>query len=339
MLTLAYPWLAVLLPLPWLVAKLWRPHAETRSALRVPFLDRLAALTGTQPRAGAVVARRSLLRMGVLIFCWLLALLALMRPQWIEPPLHQNKPTRDLLLLVDLSGSMSTKDFTSADGQPIDRLTAVKQVLGDFLAKREGDRIGIVVFGDAAFTLVPFTTDLTLCRQLLQEMQVGMAGPRTVFGDAIGLGITQFKDSTVKQKTIVALTDGNDTASKVPPVEAARIARDQGIVIHTVAIGDPQAVGEDKLDEQALRDVAQDTGGGFYRAMDRGQLADIYKRLDAIETRKIDTVTYRPKTDLYWLPLLGLLALSLGFQSLSLLFGRTRTMRRETAALPRGAAQ
>jgi Ca-activated chloride channel family protein len=169
-------------------------------------------------------------------------------------------------------------------------------------------------------------------------MQVGMAGPRTAFGDAIGLGITQFKDSIVKQKTIIALTDGNDTASKVPPAEASRIAKDQGIVIHTVAVGDPQAVGEDKLDEQALRDVAGNTGGRFYRAMDRNQLADIYRQLDEIETRKVDVVTFRPKTDLYWLPLLGLLAVSLGFQAVVLLFGPVCSRSRGAASRADGVA-
>ena len=142
-------------------------------------------------------------------------------------------------------------------------------MLDDFLARRKGDRVGIVVFGSAPFVLVPFTTDLTLCRRMMAEMQAGMAGPRTAFGDAIGLGITLFANSAMKHKTMIALTDGNDTASQVPPAEAARIAHDRGITIDTVAIGDPAAVGEDKLDEAALRDVAQATGGGFYRAMDR----------------------------------------------------------------------
>ena len=132
---------------------------------------------------------------------------------------------------------------------------------------------------------------------MMAEMQAGMAGPRTALGDAIGLGITLFATSAMQHKTMIALTDGNDTASQVPPAEAARIAHDRGITIDTVAIGDPGAVGEDKLDEAALRDVAQATGGGFDRPMDRAGLADIYRRLDAIESRQIDIVTARPRTD------------------------------------------
>lgn len=327
MLTFAYPWLILVLPLPVLVVWLCPPYSESRPAVRVPFFARLVALTGGTPGAGAAVAERGWLRMVLLITGWLLAVGALMRPQWVEPPLHRDKPTRDLLLLVDLSGSMAAKDFADASGRTVDRLTAVKDVLDDFLARRQGDRVGVVVFGDAPFTLVPFTTDLKLCRQLVQQMEVGMAGPRTTFGDAIGLGITLFSRSTVKYKTMIALTDGNDTGSKVAPAEAARIAKDDGIVIHAVAIGDPTAIGEDKLDEPALRDVAGATGGGFYRALDRTGLADIYRRLDAIEPRKVETVSFRPKIDLFWLPLAAIVLLSFGFQILRLGFlriGRTR---------------
>ena len=304
MLTFAYPWLTLLLPAPLLVYWLLPAHTESRRGVRVPFFALLVSLTGRSPRAGVIVGRRGVWRSVSLALCWLLALAALMRPQWIEPPVHHDRPARDLLLLVDLSGSMDTQDFTDASGEKVNRLTAVKQVLDDFLSRRKGDRVGVVVFGNAPFVLVPFTTDLDLCRKLVREMQVGMAGPRTVFGDAIGLGVTLFARSTVPARTMIALTDGNDTASSVPPADAARVARDHKIVIDTVAIGDPTAAGEDKLDEAALKDVANVTGGGFYRALDRAELADIYRRLDAIETRKIDTVSFSPKRELYWLPLL-----------------------------------
>ena len=213
---------------------------------------------------------------------------------------------------------MDTKDFVDQSGQTVDRLTAVKQVLDDFLSRRKGDRVGVVVFGDAPFALVPFTTDLELSRAMLRDTAVGMAGPRTAFGDAIGLGIGLFARSTVKARTIIALTDGNDTVSKVPPAEAARVAKDKGIVIHTVAVGDPTAAGEDKLDEAALKEVASTTGGGFFRALDRAQLAQIYQRLDEIETRRIDTVSFRPRRDIYWIPLAAGLVLTLLAQGLQL---------------------
>jgi Ca-activated chloride channel homolog len=213
MLSLAYPWLALGLPLPLLVHWLLPAHAESRPGIQVPFFSRLVALTGQQPRAGIAIGRRGIWRTMVVCASWGLAMAALTRPQWIEPPIHRDTPARDLLLLVDLSGSMDTVDFTSASGAKIDRLSAVKQVLDDFLTRRKGDRVGVVVFGSSAFTLVPFTSDLELCRMLLRETQVGMAGPRTVFGDAIGLGVNMFATSTVPAKTIIALTDGNRRAA------------------------------------------------------------------------------------------------------------------------------
>ena len=232
------------LPLPLARAPSARPCGRARRACGVPFFDRLVDLTG-QERTAAAPSRcgdDSLLALRASAVCLDPCDRALMRPQWIEPPLHRDLPTRDLLLLVDLSGSMDTKDFVDASGKTVDRLAAVKEVLGDFLERRKGDRVGVVVFGDAPFALVPVhDRSRSSSRTLLGETAVGMAGPRTAFGDAIGLGISLFDKSTVKAKTIIALTDGNDTASKVPPAEAAGVAKDKGIVIHTVAVGDPAA--------------------------------------------------------------------------------------------------
>ena len=341
MLAFAYPFAALAAPLPLLVYVLAPAHAERRTALLAPFFDRLTALSGARPQKGLVIGRRGVWRTLVLSLCWLLAVAALMRPQWIEPPLHRDKPARDLMLLVDLSQSMETRDFTDANGATIDRVTAVKQVLDDFLSRRKGDRIGIIVFGDAPYVLVPFTADLDLARQLLKEMRAGMAGPRTALGDAIGLAIDAFGKSAAKAKTIIALTDGNDTGSRAPPVEAAAVAHDRGIVIDTAAIGDPATIGEEKLDETTLRTIAATTGGGYYRAMDRKGLEDIYRRLDAIETRKVDTVTFRPKTDIYWIPLAAGLAVGMGAEALALLFGwlsRRAARRAAAAVVPEAAA-
>ena len=327
MLSFASPWLALLLPAPILIHWLLPAYQIRRPAIRVPFLADLARLSGAEAREGSSISRRGPWRLLAPVACWLLIIVALMRPQWVLPPIHQDRPARDLLLLVDLSGSMDTADFTDPSGNRVSRLVAVKQVLDDFLSRRQGDRVGIVVFGNAPFALVPFTPDLDLARKLLGEMQVGMAGPRTAFGDAIGLGINLFATSTVPAKTIIALTDGNDTASKVPPTEAAGVAKDRGIVIHTVSVGDPTAAGEEKLDEAALKQVAELTGGGFYRALDRDQLTQIYTQLDRIEARKVDTVSFQPKVELYWLPLAALVLLSMLVQAVQLV----RLPRRQTA--------
>jgi Ca-activated chloride channel family protein len=207
---------------------------------------------------------------------------------------------------------MATQDFTDAHGTKVDRLTAVKEVLDDFLAKRKGDRVGLIFFGSAPFVQAPFTEDLQVCRELLDEAQVNMAGPQTTFGDALGLAITVFDRSNVKERVLIALTDGNDTASKVPPAKAAEIAKDKGIVIHTISVGDPRAAGEDTLDVDALKNVAQTTGGIYAHAADRAQLDEIYHRLDSIETHRAETISQRPRRDVYWWPLvLGLLITSL----------------------------
>jgi len=250
-----------------------------------------------------VVPRRSMMQALLFIVIWGAAVVALTRPQWLEPPVVREIPTRDLLLAVDLSGSMEAKDFKDKQGQTVDRLSAVKEVLDDFLSRRKGDRVGLLVFGTAAFVQVPFTQDLEVSRQLLQETEVRMAGPKTAFGDAIGLGISLFERSEVEQRVMIALTDGNDTGSKVPPHEAARIAAKKGIVIHTVAIGDPASAGEEKLDEEALMRVAEISRGKYFFAGDRNQLESIYTVLDQLETRKVETVSYRPRADLFHWPL------------------------------------
>ncbi len=319
MLTFAHLWIFWLAPLPLVVRWLVPPRRLVRPAVRVPFLPRILAAGGNAKRR----AGEGELPLVVRWVVWLLVLAALARPQWLEPPIERSLPTRDLLLLVDLSGSMDQQDFTNAAGQSVDRLTAVKEVLDEFLAQRQGDRVGLVVFGTAPFLQVPFTTDLQLCRQLLDETAVRMAGPRTAFGDAIGLGIKLFDESEAPAKTIIALTDGNDTASAVPPAEAARVAQDRGITIHTVAIGDPTTVGEEALDEPALRAVAQVTKGAYFLAMNREELAGVYKRLDQIETRDVETVSHRPRRDLFFWPVGAALLVSLAAHAWKLLAGRT----------------
>ncbi|MEJ1972501.1 MAG: VWA domain-containing protein [Lacunisphaera sp.] len=319
-LILAYPWLLALLLLPLLVWFLVPARREPRQGLVVPFLGRLAEHSGQRPAKGAVVSRGGWLRRLDLFFGWTCLVVALARPQVIEPPQTKEIPVRDLLLAVDLSGSMETKDFKNAQGQVVDRLTAVKEVLDDFLSHRKGDRVGLILFGSAPFVQAPFTEDLQVCRQLLDEAQVRMAGPQTAFGDALGLAINTFERSTVKERVLIALTDGNDTASQVLPAKAAEIARDKGIVIHTVAVGDPRAAGEDALDTGTLKNVAVTTGGLFAQAADRDQLAEIYRKLDRMETRKVQTITHRPRRDVYWWPLAAAVLASMLQHGVQLLF-------------------
>jgi len=311
MLMIAHPWLFLLLPLPWLVRRLVPAHHERKAAVRVPFLERLSSLSGLQAGNEVAVARRPVSQWLVLSLAWLLIVVAIARPQWLGEPVTRDLPMRDLLVAVDLSGSMETEDFTDFEGNSVDRLTAVKQVLDDFFARRDGDRVGLILFGSAAFVQVPFTDDLDVVRELLEEAQTRMLGPRTMLGDAMGLSINLFERSEVDERVLIVLTDGNDTGSLVPPERAAEIARDNGVVVYTIAIGDPAAVGEQALDEKTLENIAGITGGGYFRANDRQELESVYAYLDEINPRQVETQSYRPITDLYQWPLAAAMLMTL----------------------------
>ena len=306
----SYPWLLLLVFLPIVLRYVLPAFRESKPSLAVPWFDRMAGLLKQKPSSGSSVNSIKKYEVILLWTLWVLLVIAIARPQFLEPPLTKTLPTRDLLLLVDLSGSMEAEDFTNNNGETVDRLTATKEVLGEFLSRREGDRVGLVVFGNAAFVQVPFTQDLEVTRLLLQETAVRMAGPKTAFGDAIGLAITMFEQSEVEDRVIIALTDGNDTGSRIPPVEAAKIARDNGIKIFVVGVGNPETVGEEKLDEQTLKTVASQTDGQYFFAADTGQLQSIYTELDKLSTREIETATYRPSIDLFHWPLAAFILLS-----------------------------
>ncbi len=336
MLTLAAPWWLVLLIVPLVLPRILPAYRPARVGLAIPFLDRLLRLTG-QTASSQPQTRPPRLQQVALWGGWLLTILALARPQWLEPPISRTVPTRDLLLAIDLSGSMETKDFTNAAGQKVDRLTAVKGVLDDFLARRQGDRVALIFFGSAAFVQTTFTEDLEACRELLGEAQVRMAGPKTALGDAIGLGLTVFdKESTIPDRVMIVLTDGNDTGSQVPPERAAEIAHDRKITIHAVAVGDPTAAGEDKLDDVTLKAIAKTTGGRYAHAADRRALEAIYRDLDALRTRPAETITHRPRTELFFWPLGLGLALTLLYHALAAI--RSLASDRRTASLPAAAA-
>jgi Ca-activated chloride channel family protein len=313
MLIFDHPWLLALIFLPLLLSRMLPPYRDTQQAIRAPWFNRIADLLGQSPEASGAVVQKKPLNMIMFWLCWLLVIVALAHPKLLEEPISRTLPSRDLLLLVDLSGSMETEDFANKQGKTVDRLTAVKEVLDDFLTRREGDRVGLIVFGNAAFVQVPFTQDLEACRLLLEETAVRMAGPRTAFGDAIGLGITLFQRSDMDQRVMIALTDGNDTGSKVPPAEAAKIAADNEITIHIVGVGDPAAIGEEKLDDDSLRAIASETGGQYFHAADRAELETIYTELDKIDTRELETQSYRPAISMFHWPLGALMCLSLLF--------------------------
>jgi len=319
MLIFSYPWLLIMFVLPLLLLR-WLPaYQQTQTALRVPFMPRLVRLTGQQATVGTVSLQPSRSQQVLLSLCWLLLVTALARPQWLDEPIVKTLPMRDRILAADLSGSMETVEFEGSDGKQVDRLTAVKQVLTEFIERRAGDRIGLIFFGSAAFVQAPFTDDLAALEVLLDEAQIRMAGPRTAFGDAIGLALTLFERSELNEQVMIVLTDGNDTGSLVPPLRAAEIARDKAVVIHTVAVGDPTAAGEEALDEQTLRAVASTTGGDYFHAADRVELETIYQTLDKLTPQQVETLSYRPQHDLFQYPLALMLLLSMAYHGFVLL--------------------
>ena len=303
MLEFAWPWMFLLLPLP-ILAWWWLPPYRARQAsVQVPFFDRLAAATGQVPQRGAVVLRRRAVQMIVATLVWVLVVAALARPQWVSDPVTREVSARDLVLAVDISGSMDQRDFRTPDGQMLTRLDGVKRVIGDFIARRHGDRIALILFGTRPYVQVPFTQDLNTAQQLLDQTQVGMAGQQTAIGDTIGLAIKTLENSAAQQKILILLTDGNDTASRVPPEHAADIARQNDIAVYTVGVGDPAASGENRVDLGVLKSVASTTHGQFFRAEDGAQLQAIYADIDRLVPAKLQTLSWRPKLPLFQWPL------------------------------------
>jgi Ca-activated chloride channel homolog len=311
MLEFAWPWMFALLPLPLLVWWLLPPFRARQASVQVPFFERLASATGQTPQRGAVVLQRRATQMVVAAAVWLLTVAALARPQWVGDPLTHEISARDLVLAVDISGSMDQRDFRSADGQTLTRLDGVKRVIRDFIARRKGDRIALILFGTQAYVQVPFTQDLATAQQLLDQTAVGMAGQQTALGDTIGLAIKTFEKSAAKQKLLILLTDGNDTASRVPPEHAADIARQNDIVVDTIGVGDPAASGENRVDLAVLQVVASTTGGHFFRAEDGAQLQAIYADIDRLSPAQLQTLSWRPKLALFQWPLGAAVLLSL----------------------------
>ena len=200
MLEFAHPWAALLLPLPLVAWWLLPAHRERVSALRVPFFDDVVTAAGVKPSAGAVVLQRRWLQTIVAVLAWLLIVTAVAKPQWVGEPIVRTDAARDIMLAIDLSGSMAYRDFPGADGSNLSRFEAVQSVVVSFIAARESDRIGLIVFGDKAYIQLPFTRDLETALSLVDLMEVAMAGPQTALGDSIGLAIHAFEESTVDDR-------------------------------------------------------------------------------------------------------------------------------------------
>ena len=309
----AWPWVAVLLPLPWLLRRWLRP-APPGQALHLPQPGLvLSSPQQVRPTGGAG---------WLLLLGWLCLLLAAARPQWIGPPQPQAHSGRALMLAVDLSGSMRTPDM-ELGGQTVDRFTAVEAIAGDFIGRRGGDELGLILFGTRAFLVTPLTWDLSAVRAQLQGAVVGLAGSETAIGDAIAVAVKRLSALPKSARVLVLLTDGVNTAGNITPDQAAHAAAAAGVRIYTIGIGATRMRVPDffgsrlvnpsaDLDADMLTRIATQTGGRFFRATDSAELADAYRAIDALEPMPQRAPTLRPRHELFRWPLLaGLAALLL----------------------------
>ncbi len=308
MIEFVYPWAFILIVVPFAVTLFAPAYKERKSSIKVPYFARLVDVTGEKPQSGAVLLNRNNLQRLLIAFSWLCIVTAIAKPEMIGAPINQEKSARDLMIAVDLSGSMSVEDFTlpntQADADKVNRLVAVKYVLNDFVKGREHDRLGLILFGDAPYLQAPFTDDITTWQTLLNESDIGMAGQSTAFGDAIGLAISVFEQSDTQNRVLIVLTDGNDTASKVPPVEAAKVAAAHDIKIYTIAIGDPAAVGEEKVDLEVLKEMAEITQGKSFQALNSDELLAVYAEIDKLEPQQFDSLSFRPRVSIHHYPIM-----------------------------------
>jgi Ca-activated chloride channel homolog len=311
MIEFVYPWAFVLLLLPVLVTLFAPAYKERKSSIKVPYFARLVDVTGETPQSGAVLLNRNNIQRIIVAFSWLCIVTAIAKPEMIGAPINQEKSARDLMVAVDLSGSMSVEDFTlpktkntTKATNKVNRLVAVKDVLNTFVKDREHDRLGLILFGDAPYLQAPFTDDIPTWQALLNESDIGMAGQSTAFGDAIGLAISVFEQSDTQNRVLIVLTDGNDTASKVPPVEAAKVAAAHDIKIYTIAIGDPSAVGEEKVDLDVLKEMADITQGKSFQALNSDELLQVYAEIDKLEPQQFDSLSFRPRVSVHHYPII-----------------------------------
>ena len=314
MIELQWPWMWLALPLPLLIWWLSRPAPERGGgALRVPFYTRFLALRDDpktqRNKASAIVSFKAVL--------WFLLVLAASRPVWIGDAQPIAPHGRDLMLALDLSGSMETPDF-EIQGQALQRLSVVRAVAKNFVNEREGDRVGLVLFGSRAYLQAPLTLDHPAVIEMLDESEIGLAGEETAIGDAIGLAVKHLRDRPTDERVLVLLSDGANNAGVLEPVQAARVAATEGIRVYTIGLGTGAqmvrtpfgtrlAPAQGQLDEATLQEVADLTGGVYFRARDTASLLRAHAQIDALEKTEGESVTVHPTQVLFYWPLGGAL--------------------------------
>ena len=309
----AWLWIMSLFPAPWVIR--WvLPKGEPpvrEAALRVPFYD---SVVGQEPHRSLEKPRKVFLMTfwaGMAI--WILLLLAGARPQWVGDPVALPVSGRDLMFAVDVSGSMEIPDF-SLNGETVNRLQVVKEVASQFIERRAGDRIGLILFGSNAYLQTPLTFDRFTVQSMLKESEIGLAGKETAIGDAIGLAVKRFEAQPKDTRVLVLLTDGANTSGAVGPLEAAKLAKERGVRVYPIGVGADSLEMQtlfgnrvvnpsEDLDEDTLKEIANLTGGMYFRAKDSQGLKNIYHQIDQFEPIEKDQEFFRPTSELYPWPL------------------------------------
>ena len=314
MIRFLWPFVFLLLPLP-LAVRRWLPPARPlrSEALRVPFFTLLSDLAGRRPGIWRGAAAAWTL--------WCLLLLAASRPQWLDLPDVEPVTGRDLMLVLDISGSMRTMDYEGDDGR-LERLAVVKDVAGRFIDRRRGDRLGLILFGARPYLRAPLTYDHAVVKAMLEETEVALAGEYTAMGDAIGLAVKHMEGTDSDSRVIILLTDGANNAGNIGPRQAALIAAGEGIRIYTIGVGRHDASapnpygswsveGAAGFDREVLEAIASMTGGMYLFAGDMEALERAYKRLDELEPSLGEEIGDYFAVPLYPWPLAAALVLSL----------------------------
>lgn len=324
----ALPWLLLALPLPLLI-RARRPELQG-SALWLPFFSRWQQLASAE-RPTRDPRKR------LLLWCiWVLLLLAAAQPRWIAEPISQPRSGRDLMLAIDISGSMEATDLT-LNGAPATRLDVLKQVVGGFIERRTGDRVGLVLFGERAYLQAPLSFDRRTINQLLQESEIGLAGAqRTAIGDGMGMALKHLHDSPAKKRAMILVTDGANNSGSMTPQQATELAKTENVTVYTIGVGADEMVVNDwmlgrrrvnpsaELDEEALKAIASATGAEYFRARDEASLNQIYQLLDQLEPAASDADAVRPQRALFYWPLAIALLLALARWSVPLFSTGTR---------------
>lgn len=310
----AWWWMWAVLPLP-LLAYLLPPKSQGQpAALRVPQLTDGLEINSKKPSTSWLV-------LVISVLAWTALVGAAARPQWLGEPVSIPAEGRDLMIAVDLSGSMKIDDM-QVNGRQVDRLVMIKHVLSDFIERRVGDRLGLILFADTAYLQVPLTYDRQTVNQLLNESMIGLVGEQTAIGDAIGLAIKRFVSKQESNKVLLLLTDGQNTAGNISPEQANELAINNGVTVYTIGVGadkmlvksifgNRQINPSQELDEDMLTQIAESTGGQYFRARDAKSMEQIYAKLDELEPIAQETRQMRPLQALYFYPLGLALLLSL----------------------------